>query len=509
MGLPKEPRQKMINMMYLVLTAMLALNVSAEILNAFKVVNNSIKTSNDALTTQNNNILSDIDAKAKANETREKAAIWEPVAKKVSGYAKDTYDYIETLKDQLKREAGYNPEKGDTTYKIDNLDAGIRLMDKKGKGAELLEKLTEFKKNVLDANPEVAKEFATKLPINLDKPQSESGNNNLSWSDAYFHMTPAIAVLTILGKFQNDVKNSENDVVTYCADQIGAVKVRYDKTGVIYGANSTYLMPGEKLSIYAGVGAFSSAAQPTVTIGGKTIAVDADGKATSDITVNGGGKQKVNINVSYKDQDGNLKNIQKEIEYTVGTPSGVAVSADKMNVLYIMGATPNPITISGGSGSEKVQASLTGGELKHVQGSAWEAYPKTPGEQTINVTIDGKTTPKKFRVKYLPDPAAFVANKKGGAIPAAEFKANLGLITKLENSEFEAPFKVISYKLGAIGGGISIYAQAVNEGNRWTGGAAAIVGRATPGTNIFFDEIRVVGPDGRTREISPIFFSLK
>jgi gliding motility-associated protein GldM len=509
MGLPKEPRQKMINMMYLVLTAMLALNVSAEILNAFKVVNNSIKTSNDALTVQNSNILSDIDAKAHQNETKDKAATWEPIAKKVSDYSKETYDYIETLKDQLKREAGYNPEKGDTTYKIDNLDAGIRLMDKKGKGEELFQKLTEFKKNVLDVDPAIGKEFANKLPINLDKPHSESGNNNLSWTDAYFHMTPAIAVLTILGKFQNDVKNSENDVVTFCADQIGAVKVRYDKTGVIYGANSTYLMPGEKLSIYAGVGAFSSAAQPTVTIGGKTIAVDADGKATSDITVGGGGKQKVNINVSYKDQDGNVKNIQKEIEYTVGTPSGVAVSADKMNVLYIMGNTPNPITISAGSGSEKIIASMTGGEIKHVQGSSFEAYPKVVGEQTVNVTIDGKTAGKKFRVKYLPDPAAFVGTKNGGSMPSAEFKAMGGLITKLVNCEFEAPFKVLSYKVGAIGGGISQYAQATNEGNRWTGSAATIVSRATPGTNVFFDEIRVVGPDGRPREISPIFFSLK
>jgi len=507
MGLPKEPRQKMINMMYLVLTAMLALNVSAEILNAFKVVNNSIKNSNDGLSTQNKAIMDDIAAKAAANETREKAAIWKPIADKVAGYSKSTFDYIETLKQDLIHNAHFNPV--DSSYKIDDLDAAIRLMGNEGKGEELHQKLIEYKKSLLDVDPAIGKEFASKLPLNLDPPPSESGNSKLSWTDAYFHMTPAIAALTILGKFQNDVKNSENDVVTYCADQIGAVKVRYDKTGVIYGANSTYLMPGEKLSIYAGVGAFSSAAQPTVTIGGKTIPVDADGKATSDITVNGGGKQKVNINVSYKDQDGNVKNIQKEIEYTVGTPSGVAVSADKMNVLYIMGNTPNPITISGGSGSEKVQATLTGGELKHVAGSAWEAYPKTPGEQTINVTIDGHTTPKKFRVKYLPNPAAFVGAKKGGSMPSAEFKAIGGLITRLEESEFEAPFKVISYKLGAIGGGISQYQQAVNEGNRWTGNAAAIVAKATPGTNIFFDEIRVVGPDGRTREIQPIFFSLK
>jgi gliding motility-associated protein GldM len=513
MSLPKEPRQKMINMMYLVLTAMLALNVSAEILNAFKVVNNSLQTSNDGLTVENSAIMQDIAAKAAANESKEKALIWQPRAQKAASYSKELYDYIEDLKDKLKREAGYNPEKGDTTYKIDDLDAPIRLLGSEsggqGKGEELHQKLIKFKTDMLGINPEIEKEFATKLPLNLDKPKSEEGNGDLSWSDSYFHMTPAIASLTILGKFQNDVKNSENDVVTFCQNQIGAVKVRFDKTGVIAGASASYVMPGDKLSIYAGVGAFSSASHPTITINGQTIDVDGNGKATKDIVAGGSGTQTVKIGGSFKNQDGVSVPINETLTYVVGTPSGVAVSADKMNVLYIMGSTPNPLTISGGAGSEKINATLTGGELKHIQGSAFEAFPKTPGEQSINVTIDGKTTSKKFRVKYLPDPLAFVGSKKGGPMSSAEFKAIGGLITRLENSEFEAPFKVISYKLGAIGGGISQYATAVNEGNRWNGSAEAIIKRATPGTQVFFDEIRVVGPDGRPREITPIFFTLK
>ncbi|HEY4875554.1 MAG TPA: GldM family protein, partial [Puia sp.] len=302
-------------------------------------------------------------------------------------------------------------------------------------------------------------------------------------------------------------------LITYCHNQIGAVEVRFDKTGVIAGANATYLMPGDKLSIYAGVGAFSSAAHPTITINGKTVDVDKDGKATQDITVGGGGAQSIKIGGSYKDQDGKVIPINQEVKYTVGTPSGVAVSADKMNVLYIMGEQANPLTITGGSGSEKVQASFAGGNsvgvLKHIGGSKWEAYPVTRGEQTINVTIDGKTTPTKWRVKPLPDPTAFIGLHKGGSLSAAEFKASLGLITRLENSEFEAAFKIISYRLGAIGGGIPIYTQAINDGNRWTGKASDIVNRVTPGTQVFFDDITVVGPDGKQRQIQGIFFNLK
>jgi hypothetical protein len=113
-------------------------------------------------------------------------------------------------------------------------------------------------------------------------------------------------------------------------------------------------------------------------------------------------------------------------------------------------------------------------------------------------------------VKYLPDPIAFVGAHKSGIMSAAEFKANAGLITHLDNSEFEAAFKVISYSLSAVGGSsFSLYTTSTNQGNRWTGKSAEIVNRVTPGTRVYFDDIRVIGPDGREREIQPISFNLK
>jgi hypothetical protein len=83
------------------------------------------------------------------------------------------------------------------------------------------------------------------------------------------------------------------------------------------------------------------------------------------------------------------------------------------------------------------------------------------------------------------------------------------LLAKLEGSEFQSAFRVVSYKLAAIGGNIPQYQEATNDGPRWSGSAASIVQRASPGTNIFFDAIRVVGKDGRTRELPPMVFNLK
>lgn len=506
MSLPKEPRQKMINMMYLVLTALLALNVSSEILNAFKTVNTSINNANGVLTDNNNIIYSSFATKLADAKTREKAQIWMPRAVQAQKLSKEMYDYIDQLKQQLMKEAGFDT-KGDTSSWTDNLDASTRLMDKQGKGEELRKKLETLKKNLLSIDPEIQKKFANTLPIDLTVPKSQTGNTNPSWTTNYFYMTPAIAATTILSKFQNDVKSAENQIVTYCHSQVDAVAVRFDKYGFVGGLSSSYLMPGEKVTVYSGLGATSSAAQPSITINGRPVSLNADGLATADFEAGGTGSHSVNVVIKYVNQEGVTQTINKTLEYTVGAPSGIAVSADKMNVLYI--GVDNPLTITAGVGSEKVSASFTGGSISKVGGSKYIARPTNPGEHTITVRAENKTTPVKFRVKYLPKPATFVGASRGGSISAATFKAQGGLIARLEDSEFDAPFRVVSYRLGASGGAFPVYQEASNEGNRWNGSAANIVGKATPGTSVYFDQVRVIGPDGRTVEVPPMVFNLK
>ncbi|MGZ8538525.1 MAG: type IX secretion system motor protein PorM/GldM [Flavisolibacter sp.] len=506
MSLPKEPRQKMINMMYLVLTAMLAMNVSAEILNAFKTVNASINNANGVLTANNNNIYSSFATKLADAKTAEKAKIWMPKAVQAQKMSNEVYQFIEQLKESLKKEAGYDPKKDSTSW-TDNLDASTRLMDKQGKGDELRKKLESYKKNLLAIDPEIGKEFANKLPIDLTVPKSQTGNMNPSWTTNYFHMTPAIAATTILSKFQNDVKSAEHQIVTYCHAKVDAVAVRFDKYGFVGGLSSSYLMPGEKVTVYSGLGATSSAAQPQITINGRPVGLNADGLATAEFDAGGTGSHTINVLIKYQDQDGVTKTIPKTLEYTVGAPSGIAVSADKMNVLYI--GVENPLTITAGVGSEKVSASFTGGSISKVGGSKYIAKPTNPGEHTITVRAEDKSTPVKFRVKYLPKPATFVGASRGGSISAATFKAQGGVIARLEDSEFDAPFRIVSYRLGASGGAFPVYQEASNEGNRWNGSASNIVSKATPGTSIYFDQVRVVGPDGRTVEVPPMVFNLK
>lgn len=106
MSLPKEPRQKMINFMYIVLTAMLALNVSGEILQAFKVVDNSLVQSNGIINQSNKTIQSALDAAMKEGANRDQAAIWKPFADQSIAVSDKVAAYIENLKQELKKESG-------------------------------------------------------------------------------------------------------------------------------------------------------------------------------------------------------------------------------------------------------------------------------------------------------------------------------------------------------------------------------------------------------------------
>src|ERR1044072_7609505 len=494
MALPKEPRQKMINMMYLVLTALLALNVSSEILNAFVTVNGSITKSNDVITAKNKLTYESFAEKLKDAQTHDQAAAWAPKADEAKKMSSELFDYIEGLKTELTKEAGSheNHHNGKQEINADNIDASIRLMDQKGKGKELYEKLGAYKKAMLALLGNEAGPFEKSIPIDLTVPESKTGtkygNDYKGWTQSYFHMTPAIAGFSILSKFQNDVKGTEAQVVDHFHSKIGEVKIVYNKFQAIATSNTTYAMPGDDVEITAGVGAFSDAAKPRITINGAPQTLTADGTAVMKTKASGTGDHSVHVVIEFNKPDGTPEKVTKPIKYTVGVPSGASIFLEKMNVMYI--GVDNPLTISGGSvGAEKTRVSFADGSITKDGAGHYIAKPSKPGMSKIVVNADGKNFEFPMRLKYLPPPAAFIGAKKGGNISSAELKAVGAVIAKLEESDFMAPFQVVSYTVGAVGGPVQLYSEANNEGNRWSGQAASLISRCGPGSRVFFDKI--------------------
>jgi gliding motility-associated protein GldM len=506
MALPKEPRQKMINMMYLVLTALLALNVSSEILNAFKTVNKSLDKSNTIIDESNKGISEGMKEMMNDPNTREKAAIWGPKADEALAITREASNYISELKTKLLKEAGL---KEDGTYKEDNLDAATRLFEKQGEGEKLHERLKKYKEDLLKVlPPELAKKIETELPIDLEKPKTENAGNN-TWSAAYFRMTPAIAGITILSKFDNDIKRSGNLVANTCMEQVGKVKLILNKFEPLVSQNTEYTLPGQPIKITAGLGAFSTENLPTVSINGSPRPVDpATGSATWETTASGGGDQSVNVVVSFTNPNtGQKESVNKTVKYTVGQPSGASIFLEKMNVMYI--GVDNPITVSSGSGkAEKMAVSFTGGSIAGAGGGGkYIAKPTTPGPATVNVSVEGKSFPFPIRVKYLPDPVPVVGTLSGGKMPSSNFKVMGGVRAILKESDFDAPFQVLSYTIAGNGAGFQQYTPVQVTGNAW--GSNAVITQCKPGSTVFIDEIIARGPDGKNRKLPSIAFQLQ
>ncbi|MEO6733269.1 MAG: gliding motility protein GldM [Ferruginibacter sp.] len=497
MALPKEPRQKMINLMYLVLTALLALNVSSEILNAFKVVDISLQNSSANLATANSTLYASLAEKLKAAESKVNAEIWAPKARTAKLLSDSLTNYIEGLKLDLKRAAGLDTIDGKPSFKEDNLDAATRLFDTEGKGKQLEAKLASYKAAMLAIDPEINTKFASTFPVDISPPIGQDGTKK-DFTNAYFHMTPTVAGLTLLSKFQNNVKNAENQIVSFCHSKIGEVVVHMDKVGVLTGQNATYLMPGQELTVTAGVGAYSSSSNATISINGSSVNVE-NGQGTYTTTVSGAGEHSIPINVTFKGEDGKLVSVPKTIKYTVGTPGGAAVMLDKMNVFYI--GVDNPITISSGSGWDKTNVSMSGGSLSGSLGNRIVRVTN-PGKATITVTADGKTSQFNFRVKEIPNPI-FKVGPGGTRMTAGSFKSQQYCRAELENFDFEAKFSVVSATVYFSGANFANVQTSTLSGNN-LGPLTSYIQRAGPGTSVTFDNVKVQGPDGKQRTIQGV-----
>lgn len=510
-GLPREPRQKMINVMYLVLTAILALNVSSEVITAFKVVDKSLISSNEIIDEGNKTLYKSLQNKVNDPQTAEKAKIWNEKALTAQKLSNEIYTYIETLKQNLKDEAGLRRnedgsirlnENGEEDFREDNLDASTRLFETNGKGAELKQKLDAYKEAMLNIDPEIRKQFEANFPVNTDTKQFETKEGKTKdFTQTYFHMTPTIAALTMLSKFQNNVRNAESEIVTYTHNQIGAVKVVYDQFAALVGQSSNYVMPGEKIQVTAGVGAYSSAAAPEVTIGGQRIPVGANGRAEYTVTASGAGNHKIPVSVTYTKPDGTKETKPFTIDYTVGTPGGSAVMLDKMNVFYI--GVPNPVTISSGTGWDKTKVSMSGagGSLKPAGGPGKYTVNVTSlGQATITVNADGKVSSYPFRVKNIPDPILMVGNSEGGRVQSVVFKNQQFARAELKNFDFDYRYNLVSATIYFSGANFPSTVQATINGPSLAP-IKQYLDKSIPGTSINFDNVRVQGPGGPVKQI--------
>jgi gliding motility-associated protein GldM len=520
MALPKEPRQKMINIMYLVLTAMLALNVSAEILNAFKTVDHSLTTTNKTINNSTATILKSLEDKMSEGPTALKAKAWYPEATHVQELSSNMYNYIQGLRERILKEAGFNPNaenKFDSSYKLDNLDVATRMMIDQKEGPKLKAKLEQYKNDILamlndptmqNLQPEAKRQFQNLVQVNLDAPKVEDKTNN-TWEAAYFHMVPTVAAVTILSKFQNDVKTIENKAVAFCHEQVGAVNVRFDKFDAIIGQSSNYLMPGQNLEIKAGVGAFAEQARPTISIGGQSQAIGDSGFVRYATNVGSAlGTHSVPVHITYKDQDGNDRVIDRVVTYTVGQAS-TAIALPEMNVLYI--GYPNKITVTAaGVGAEKININTTGGRIQKTGNGEFIVNVSTQSDNFIITAVaDGKTLGSStYRVRMMPEPVASVGGKKSGDyVNAATLAAQAGVAAAIDNFPLNLKYTVTGFNAVGTDENGDLMTKPC-QGQTFTPDVRNMIKKMKSGDILTIENIYCVGPDGRRIKLPSLLYNI-
>jgi hypothetical protein len=552
MSIPKEPRQMMINMMYLVLTALLALNVSAEILNAFHTVNQGIINSN--VSVDNKNAITMKSFAGAMDKDAAKTKPWMDKANTVESEAEKMNKEIDAIKDEIveqtggwKDEAGnkgtgsWSPEKGRLEDEK-NLDVSTRLMVEEKKGYELQDKLLALRNKYLSLidDPATKKTIEAQMPLNIpakDAMFKNSEGQQKDWVDLNFHMVPTIACVTLLNKYKNDVKNSEAMLMDYFLAQINAKDFKFDKLTARVIAPTSYVMSGQEYKSDIFVAAFNSTSNPEVIIGplnanakrdpstnefietnvnpvsgGKTIDVKG-GMGRYAVVAGGEGEQTYTGAVKIAGPTGDIY-YPFEAKYTSAKGSAV-ISSDNLNIIYA--GVPNPFTVSvPGFPADKVVATATGGSFSGSKGKYTASMPASMigKEITINVSVqqDGATKQigsQVYKVKRIPDPVAKVAGRFEGDINSGEAKAAPGVNATLQDFYFAGvTFTVSSYDFIYIAKRQDPYLKQVG-GWQFSGDVKTKLAAAKPGDQVIIRNIKAKGPDGTVRSLNPVTLTLK
>jgi gliding motility-associated protein GldM len=540
----ETPRQKMIGMMYLVLTALLALNVSKEAVEAFKVVDESLNQTTEINVERNTQVYADFNQKAATNPV--KAGPWRDKANDVKSRADEMYDYIQNIKLEIVKTAeGEDSEaiNGDqivveNIHKIDENNVPSQIMigaNMDGRAYDLHHAIDDYRSFLLEVIGNKNAKLVESIKKTLDtSDMTDPGGEKVSWEIHNFHTLPLIAVITILSKLQGDIRNTEGLTLNYLYSQIEANDFKFNKLEPTVIANSNYIMKGGEYQAEVFIAATDTTQKPQVLIGkyqevklpdgtktykmvGKyqILPVDKRGRGVYKVPATSVGDKQWGGLIRIKAPSGDTISFPFEGEYTVAQPN-VVVSPTAMNVFYVGVANPVDISVPG-VGSDKISATMTNGTIKKgktkkFRGS-WIVRPHTPGKPAqvrVIANINGKKVsfpPISFRVKRVPPPVAKVAGKKGGSISKAALAAQNFVMAEMENFDFDLKFKVTSFRMSVTLKGFTY--DEISKSNRLTPKMKGYIQQMRRNSKVIFEDIKAVGPDGVTRKLNPLVFTIQ
>ncbi len=548
-GYKETPRQKMIAMIYLVLTALLALNVSKEMLDAFLVVNQSLENTSEVFEHKLGDVYINFEKQyqLKPNKVQlywDKAREARKISNELKAYIdrlkfhvvqkqerKDSTEIMELYYTLQEMPDPYDPRKT-IDYPMlqmqkvpskDKWDESTNLFINRGEAKKLREKIDDYKSLMVGL---VDTSFRKNIKIGLDTkgPFYNRDGREQNWEMHNFYHTILAATVTILNKLKAEIQTTEFDIVSELYSEITISDFKFDKIEAKIIPITNYVFQGDKYEAEIIVTAFDTKQTPEVfvlhgtdeiTIGNKDRAQKVEGEAgvvKLSFPAGSVGPQRYAGIVEIISPDGERIPYPFSGEYMVAPPS-LTVAATKMNVFWI--AVDNPVSISapGIADADLRPVISTGSLTRDPSGKDWIVrVPKGSPKATITVDAMYKGESRRmgsaeFRIKRVPDPVAEIAGQVEGAIDRNTLLAAGAVIPVMKEFEFELYFKVTSFRMATVIGGDWISKRA--NGNRFTEEMTSTIQTAKKGQKFFFENIVAEGPDLVPRSLNPISLEIK
>ena len=493
----------MINLMYVVLMAMLALNISSEVLNGFSIVEESLNRTTANSSKENEVLYGNFAEQMKKNPQKVKE--WFEKATAVKRMSDSLYNFAQALKVQIVREAD---GKDGNIYNIkskDNLEAAshVMLAPGTGQGKKLYDAINNFRERILKMVPDqhqrdiIESNLTTKVPKN-------SNTLGKNWQEYMFEDMPVAGAVTLLSKLQSDVRYAEGEVLHTLVANIDMKDIRVNKLSAFVIPESKTVISGDQFSAQIVMAAVDTTQQPEIYVGGQRIT-----NGLYRFTAGAVGEHQFGGYITMHDGAGNVIRRDFTQKYTVVAPSAT-VSADLMNVLYA--GYDNPISVSiPGVPLNAVSASMSGGSFRSIGMGKYIARPSAVGRDvTISVASNangksrqmGKFT---FHVRKLPDPAAYMQigtdRFRGGGLAKASIMSAPGIKAAIDDGILDIQFKVVSFEtvfFDNMGNAVPMASAGGNFSER----QRDTFRKLSRGKRFYISRITAVGPDGITRKLN-------
>ncbi len=511
-GYKETPRQKMIAMMYLVLTALLALNVSVEILEAFIVVNEGMETTNENLNRKVTGAYSKFEQQYSLNP--KKVAPFFLQAKAAHKLSSDMISYLEKTKyqaiaysegityDQAKSTPLRDLKSKDNYDKSTNFFIGNSQDGSAGRSKELKVKLEEYNNKMAQFVDPKAR-GTIKGTINLKGPFHDASGVRQNWEMHHFYYTILAADVTIINKLISDVRGYEFDVLNHLYSSISEEDFKFNRIEAKVIPKSNYVFLGDTYEADIFVAASDDSQNPEVIVNGSAVKASA-GMGHYMANASSEGLKTYSGFIRAKDATGAMISYPFKNEYLVAPPT-LTVSPTKMNVFYI--GVENPVSISAGglSDAQLIPTITAPASISRAAGGRGWVVRVSGGAKTAKISISAKVDGKikslggmDFRIKRVPSPTAKIGNIDGGVINKNLLLAAGAIIPNMpEDFEFNLNFEILSYTFLVSRGG-DILTRDI-RGNVLPQDIKSIISSMKRGERVWFENIIARGPDGNRR----------